>query len=249
MSSTDVAEKDGLRDWYMLEPDDLSMVSKHGQSYVVPKAPMTTYKDDWSRYKVQGTSRKGRGLGQSALPVGEKYLPAWWASNLDLRRSLDYIKHWQIGSGMQHDTGVDPSLALKIHGTWYDKDGYQAWPGDQNYKLQDHWSGTKEWRTNKYVMDTLLKSQLVYSAAEEAQYGAETIETVRPPPNAIAPVSWQQPSTQPWRNYVDYAKDMPEAEGSDQLRDQLVQITKYKDRTAKQKAYLGNKAIVRYMML
>ena len=99
-------------------------------------------------------------------------------------------------------------------------------------------------------MDTLLKAQLVslqqaqYSAAEEAQYGAETIETVRPPPNAIAPVSWQQPSTQPWRNYVDYAKDMPEAEGSDQLRDQLVQITKYKD----QKAYLGNKAIVRYMM-
>ena len=103
-------------------------------------------------------------------------------------------------------------------------------------------------------MDELLKAQLVslqqaqYSAAEEAQYGAETFETVRPPPNAIAPVSWQQPSTQPWRNYVDYAKDMPEAEGSDQLRDQLVQITKYKDRTAKQKAYLGNKAIVRYMM-
>ncbi len=49
MSSKDVAEKDGLRDWYMLEPDDLSMVSKHRQSYVVPKAPMTTYKDDWSR--------------------------------------------------------------------------------------------------------------------------------------------------------------------------------------------------------
>ena len=243
MSSKDVAEKDGLRDWYMLEPDDLSMVSKHGQSYVVPKAPMTTYKDDWSRYKVQGTSRKGRGLGQSALPVGEKYLPAWWASNLDLRRSLDYIKHWQIGSGMQHDTGVDPSLALKIHGTWYDKDGYQAWPGDQNYKLQDHWSGTKEWRTNKYVMDTLLKSQLVslqqaqYSAAEEAQYGAETIETVRPPPNAIAPVSWQQPSTQPWRNYVDYAKDMPEAEGSDQLRDQLVQITKRTARRSRRRTW------------
>ena len=81
MSSKDVAEKDGMRDWYMLEPEDLSMVSKHGQSYVVPKAPMTTYKDDWSRYKVQGTSRKGRGLGQSALPVGEKSLPAWWASN------------------------------------------------------------------------------------------------------------------------------------------------------------------------
>ena len=60
--------------------------------------------------------------------------------------------------------------------------------------------------------------------------------------------SRRSPSTQPWRNYVDYAKDLPEADGSDQLRDQLVQITKYKDRTAKQKAYLGNKAIVRYMM-
>ena len=228
----------------MLEPEDLSMVSSHGQTYVVPKAPMTTYKDDWSVYNVQDKGTDGK-----------KYLPAWWASNLDLRRSLDYIKHWQIGSGMQHDTGLDPGLALKIHGTWYDKDdGSQTWPGDENYDLKDHWSGTKEWRTNKYVMDTLLKSQLVslqqaqYSAAEEAQYGPETFETVTPPPNAIAPGDWKQATTQPWRNYVDYAKDLPEAEGSDQLRDQLLQISAYKDRTAKQKAYLGNKAIVRYMM-
>ena len=87
--------------------------------------------------------------------------------------------------------------------------------------------------------------QAQYSAAEEAQYGAETFQTVR---GVDAPISWKQATKQPWRNYVDYAKDLPEADGSEQLRDQLLQIDGYKDRTAKQKAYLGNKAIVRYLM-
>ena len=51
--------------------------------------------------------------------TGEPYLPAWWRANLDLRRSLDYIKHWQIGSksadlhSQQHDTGIDPSMGIE----------------------------------------------------------------------------------------------------------------------------------------
>ena len=132
MSSKDLSREDGLRDWYLLEPEDLSMVSNHGQTYVVPKAPMTPYKDDWSAYEVQDTAK------------GPKYLPPWWAANLDLRRSLDYVSHWQTGSRKllgQHDTGVDPSLALHrsdAMGAMYISVPDQVakgWPGDSSYDI------------------------------------------------------------------------------------------------------------------
>ena len=50
-----------------------------------------------------------------------KYLPPWWAANLDLRRSLDYMNHWKSGSRKllgQHDTGIDPSLGFDAHGAF-----------------------------------------------------------------------------------------------------------------------------------
>ena len=80
-------------------------MKREGQLLVVPKGGFVVHKDDWSVYNVPPKT-----------PDGEPYLPAWWASNLDLRRSLDYVKHWQVGSrtadlkGTQHDTGLDPSM-------------------------------------------------------------------------------------------------------------------------------------------
>ena len=142
-----ITGEDGLRDWYLLQPDELDMIKRGGQNIVVPKKGFVVHKDDWSVYNVPPS--KG--------DTGEPYLPAWWRANLDLRRSLDYIKHWQIGSksadlqSQQHDTGLDPSFALDAHGAWVsrlDKDFKQAWPGDEDYDMQEHWHGAKERETN-----------------------------------------------------------------------------------------------------
>ena len=59
---------------------------------------------------------------------------------------------------------------------------------------------------------------------------------------------FQLPTAQPWRNYVDFNKDLGVATDSKNLNEQLFKIMNYKDRTAKQRGYLGQKAIVRYLM-
>ena len=112
------------------------MIKRGGQNIVVPKKGFVVHKDDWSVYKVPPS--KG--------DTGEAYLPAWWAVNLDLRRSLDYIKHWQIGSksadmrSLQHDTGLDPSYALdqtEAMISRFDTDFKHAWPGDETYDVYE----------------------------------------------------------------------------------------------------------------
>ena len=88
----------------------METVRIRGQDVVKPKAEMTVYEDDWSKYEVQDVQKSFL----SEKKVGEKYLPAWWAANLDLRRSLNYMHHWGIGQNDklgQHDTGIDPGLA------------------------------------------------------------------------------------------------------------------------------------------
>ena len=82
-----ITAEDPLRDWYLLQPDQLDMVRRAGQIIVLPKAGFVVHKDDWDLYKVPPSRSDG-----------EPYLPTWWKANLDLRRSLDYIHHWQIGS-------------------------------------------------------------------------------------------------------------------------------------------------------
>ena len=56
---------------------------------------------------------------------------------------------------------------------------------------------------------------------------------------------YQNPS---WTSYSDHQFDIPTAHSSDELRDQLRTINNIGVRTRAQRAYLGNKAIVRYMM-
>ena len=48
-----------------------------------------------------------------------------------------------------------------------------------------------------------------------------------------------EPTSQPWRNYVDFQKDLPVAIDSASLQKQLYAINHYTDRTFKQRAYLG----------
>ena len=255
--------EDGSRDWYLLQPVEVVMIKRGGQNIVVPKKGFVVHKDDWSVYNVPPS--KG--------DTGEAYLPAWWRANLDLRRSLDYIKHWQIGSksadlrSQQHDTGIDPSFALARHGAWVsrlDKDFKQAWPGDEDYDMQEHWHGAKERETNNFVLKKLLRDQIVLLqkaqvvAAKEQGYAPEKFETHTPDPVLLPGFggviqtkqspSFKRPSEQPWRNYVDFDKDLPVADDSKALNAQLFKIMHYTDRTAKQRGYLGQKAIVRYLM-
>jgi len=261
----DISKRDGLRDWYLLQPDEMDTVHRLGQDIPIPKAGFVVHDDDWSVYNVPPKS-----------PDGEPYLPAWWASNLDLRRSLDYIKHWQVGSrtadlkGTQHDSGLDPSMGLDLAGAFQsrlDTDLKQAWPGDESYDIKEHWGSTKERRTNSFVLKTLLRRQIValqkaqFVAAKEQGYAAEKFETVDPhtmrampggpitaPLTAQAQDSWRRPTSQPWRNYVDFEKDLGPSTDSTALNKQLYKIMNYSDRTSKQKGYLGQKAIVRYLM-
>jgi len=259
-----ITAEDPLRDWYLLQPDQLDMVRRAGQIIVLPKAGFVVHKDDWDLYKVPPSRSDG-----------EPYLPTWWKANLDLRRSLDYIHHWQIGSkggkdltGQQHDTGIDPSLGFDAHGAFVsrlDKDFKQAWPGNEDYKMSEHWHGAKERETNKFVLHKLLKDQIVqlqkaqFMAAKEQGYAPETFETYDPKEQVAVPSvggiialkkkgSFTRPSSQPWRNYVDFEKDLGTADSSAVLNEHLRKIMGYTDRTAKQKGYLGQKAIVRYLM-
>ena len=258
-----ITGEDGLRDWYLLQPDEVDMIKRGGQNIVVPKKGFVVHKDDWSVYKVPPS--KG--------DTGEAYLPAWWAVNLDLRRSLDYIKHWQIGSksadmrSLQHDTGLDPSYALdqtEAMISRFDTDFKHAWPGDETYDVHEHWHGTKEGDTNQFLLHKLLSSQIVllqkaqFMAAKEQGYAPETFEThspdqiLMPGPGGmlqtLKPPSFKRPTAQPWRNYVDFNKDLGVATDSKNLNEQLFKIMNYKDRTSKQRGYLGQKAIVRYLM-
>ena len=259
-----ITAEDPLRDWYLLQPDQLDMVRRAGQIIVLPKAGFVVHKDDWDLYK-----------GPPGRSDGEPYLPTWWKANLDLRRSLDYIHHWQIGSkggkdltGQQHDTGIDPSLGFDAHGAFVsrlDKDFKQAWPGNEDYEMSKHWHGAKERETNKFVLHKLLKDQIVqlqkaqFMAAKEQGYAPETFETYDPKEQVAVPSvggiialkkkgSFTRPSSQPWRNYVDFEKDLGTADSSAGLNEHLRKIMGYTDRTAKQKGYLGQKAIVRYLM-
>ena len=258
-----ITAEDPLRDWYLLQPDQLDMVKRAGQVIVVPKAGFMVHKDDWDLYKVPPSRSDG-----------EPYLPTWWRANLDLRRSLDYIHHWQIGSkggdlvGKQHDSGIDPSLGFDAHGAFVsrlDNDFKQAWPGNEDYKMSEHWHGAKERETNKFVLHKLLKDQIVqlqkaqFMAAKEQGYAPETFEEYEPtqqvwisPSAGVRTVSkgpsFKRPSSQPWRNYVDFDKDLGTADSSAVLNEQLRKIMGYTDRTALQKGYLGQKAIVRYLM-
>ena len=130
--------------------------------------------------------------------------------------------------------------------------------------MQEHWHGAKERETNNFVLKKLLSDQIVQLqkaqvvAAKDQGYGPEKFETHSPDP-VIMPgfggvlqtkqsPSFKRPSEQPWRNYVDYEKDLPVAEDSKALNAQLFKIMHYTDRTAKQRGYLGQKAIVRYLM-
>ena len=256
-----MSKEDGIQDWYLLQPDELDTVKREGQLLVVPKGGFVVHKDDWSVYNVPPRNEEG-----------EPYLPAWWKSNLDLRRSLDYIKHWQIGSNTldpgrsQHDSHIDPSLALDASNAMIsrlDTDFKQAWPGDENYVLKDHWSGTKEHDTNNVLLKQILGKQIVelqkaqFMAAKEQGYAEETFHSVkqtRPDylPGMLITMKKQpdylEPTSQPWRNYVDFQKDLPVAIDSASLQKQLYAINHYTDRTFKQRAYLGQKAVVRYLM-
>ena len=250
-TSKDIAEKDAMRDWYLLKPEDLEVLTTHGQQVVKPKSPMTPYKDDWDRYKVPSFKK-----GQPA------YLPEWWSANLDLRRSLDYIKHWSIGKDARVvlPEPAAPGLlqlrdshAILAKATPVPFSVVLGFPGDEDYKIGDHWSGAYEGKTNKdYLLKTLLSQSIVrlqkaqFQAARESGYAKSTIIDVVGGPRE--PTGWKQATAQPWRNYVDFEKDLPEADSSDELRDQLLKIDGYKDRTAMQRAYLGNKAIVRYLL-
>ena len=260
MSTKEVADKQSMRDWYLLGPDDMETVRIRGQDVVKPKAEMTVYKDDWSKYEVQDVHE----AQFTQTTKGEKYLPAWWAANLDLRRSLDYMHHWGIGQDekygfSQHDSGIDPGLALMHSGAMHDMTdtkgrNWNPWPGEKDtYKLDEHWGGTHENSTNQYLLTTLLRQSIVklqksqFMAAQDAKYERSGPQ-VHVEGGRGEPGNWMQPGSEPWRNYVDFAKDLPGAQSSDELLDQLRDIDKYKDRSMVQKSYLGNKAIVRYLM-
>ena len=131
---------------------------------------------------------------------------------------------------------------------------WNPWPGRKDtYKLDEHWGGTHENSTNQYLLTTLLRQSIVklqksqFMAANGTGYG-------KPGPHVHVeggrgePGNWMQPGSEPWRNYVDFEKDLPGAQSSDELLDQLRDIDAYKDRSLAQKSYLGNKAIVRYLM-
>ena len=258
MSTREVADKQSMRDWYLLGPDDMETVRIRGQDVVKPKAEMTVYEDDWSKYEVQDVHKSF----ESETKFGEKYLPAWWAANLDLRRSLDYMHHWGLGMNDklgQHDSGIDPGLALMHSGAMHDMTdtgghNWTPWPGKKDtYKLDEHWGGTHENSTNQYLLTTLLRQSIVklqksqFMAAHDAKYERSGPQ-VHVEGGQGEPGNWLQPGSEPWRNYVDFAKDLPGAQSSDELLDQLRDIDAYKDRSLAQKSYLGNKAIVRYLM-
>ena len=43
-----ITGEDGLRDWYLLQPDEVDMIKRGGQNIVVPKKGFVVHKDDWS---------------------------------------------------------------------------------------------------------------------------------------------------------------------------------------------------------
>ena len=165
MSTKEVAEKQSMRDWYLLAPKDMETVTMRGQQVVKPIGEMTAYEDDWSKYEVQDVDKSFL----SEKKVGEKYLPKWWAANLDLRRSLDYMHHWGIGQNDKlgrHDSGIDPGLALMHSGAMHDMTetgsrSFTPWPGRKDtYELDEHWGGSHEKSTNQYLLKTLLRQTI-----------------------------------------------------------------------------------------
>ena len=60
----DVSKVDGLRDWYLLQPDEMETVKRLGQNIPIPKKGFVVHDDDWSVYNVAQDARRG------AVPAG-----------------------------------------------------------------------------------------------------------------------------------------------------------------------------------
>ena len=75
MSTKEVADKQSMRDWYLLGPDDMETVRIGGQDVVKPKAEMTVYEDDWSKCRTCFRDSRRRRLARSTCPRGGR--PTW----------------------------------------------------------------------------------------------------------------------------------------------------------------------------
>ena len=269
--------RDGLRDWYFLDPEETGQLLLGGTQESPMYKDFTTHDDSVESYMH---TDKGDS-GTASLAAYQKNLLELKYS-ADLMRDYNFRFHKDYGTGLgitesarglqrlakwySGDFGVDGKWKQNPfgHGLTPDIHLYEEMLGDNPEDLHKKWGKLKE---NGWLMDTLMEqmTDLVHTqqvAAQEAGYPNVTTEKRYPKirgPNVMGSdrvarsidthAEMQYIDTKiPYRSYLDLGKALPVAKSSDELQAQLRRISGLTDRTYLQQNYLAQKAYTRYLM-
>ena len=249
------------RDWYWMEPDEaMSFIS--GEQDFVPlddpepkNNPYLRQLNDWRL--AFDASRTYKSVPGHAAMGDDAYEDTYGGLSRGMQRILDENRStvgiFNVGPddpGWENALGYLPYLGLS------DEDYKAALAKDGGY------FGSADFPMSDYLLHHVLQTQLdalyktQYSAAAEAgfddQYGTgQTQEEWEKGVQYEYLEGDRMLSTHPtaWSTlYLDTSKDLPIANNSSELEEQIHTIEQYDDRTEKQRSYLVQKATTRYWM-